>query len=718
MKSWTALTLLCLIGVGLPPVSAGARGPRVQGKNEGDRPQPPRAKIVPHRLEEHGQVRTDNYYWLKERDNPDTLAYLEAENAYTSAVLKHTEPLQEQLYQEIVGRIQQDDASVPFKLDDYYYYRRFVEGADYPLHCRKKGSLDGAEEIMLDANAMAKGHEFFSLSGVRVSSGQDLLAYAIDTVGRRLYTLRFKNLTTGETLPDVIREVTGNVAWANDNRTVYYTKQDPQTLRWHRIYRHVLGTDPAKDELVFEENDETYNCFVYKTKSKRFLIIASNTTLASEYRYLDADQVSGSFKVFLPRRRGHEYSIDHYRDKFYIRTNDQAKNFRLMATSVDATGRENWEEVIPHRPDVFLEGFDIFKDHLVLSERKQGLTALRVIPWSGSGEHYLDFGEPAYLAYTAENPEFDTPLLRFAYSSMTTPRSVYDYDMNRREKKLLKRDPVLGGFDPANYATERLQVTARDGVQVPVSIVYRKGFEKKTPGPLLLYGYGSYGFSMDASFDSPRLSLLDRGFAYAIAHVRGGQELGREWYEEGKLLKKKNTFTDFIDCAEFLIKKGYTAPDRLFAMGGSAGGLLMGAVLNLRPDLFKGAVAEVPFVDVITTMVDPSIPLTTGEYDEWGDPRQKEYYDYILSYSPYDNVEAKAYPHLLVTTGLHDSQVQYWEPAKWVAKLRALKTDSNRLLLYANMEAGHSGASGRLKMHRETALFYAFLLDTAGTRPK
>ena len=673
--------------------------------------EPPRAKTVPRQLKAHGDVRIDEYYWLKNRDDPEVVAYLQAENAYLEAVMKPTEPLQEKLVEEIVGRIKQDDASVPFKLDDYWYYTRYEEGADYPIFSRKRESLEAPEEIMLNANELAEGHEYFSVRGLEVSHGQDILAFATDTVGRRFYDLRFKNLTTGKTLPDVISDVTGNVAWANDNRTVFYSRQDPETLRSFRILRHTLGTNPAEDELVYEETDETYDCYVFKTKSKKYVMIATSTTLADEYRYLEADDPDGTFELFLPRRKGHEYSIDHYGDRFFIRTNDQATNFRLMSTPVGATDMKGWTEVIPHRDDVYLGGFEIFRDHLVVAEREGGLVQLRVMPWSGTDEHYIEFDEPAYVAYIGVNPNFDTTALRFNYESMATPNSVYDYDMMTREKTLMKRDEVLGGFNAADYVSERLYATARDGVRVPISLVYRKGLVKNGTHPMVLYAYGSYGYSRDPNFSSARISLLDRGFVFAIAHVRGGQELGRGWYDDGKLLKKMNTFADFIDVAEFLVGEGYTSPEHLYAQGGSAGGLLVGAVINLRPDLFHGAIAQVPFVDVITTMLDPSIPLTTSEYDEWGDPNVKEYYEYILAYSPYDNVEPKAYPHLLVTTGLHDSQVQYWEPAKWVARLRATKTDDNLVLLKTNMEAGHGGTSGRLKGYKDTALEYAFILS-------
>ncbi len=680
--------------------------------SEASKQKPPVGKVSPKRLEEHGNVRIDNYYWLKERDDPEVISYLEAENEYTEAVMAHTEKFQEFLFEEIKGRIKQTDISVPYRLDDYYYYYRYEDGKEYPIHCRKRDSLDGPEEIMLDVNLVARGHEFCSVRGREVSSGQNILAFAVDTIGRRKYTIHFKNLDNGEAYGDVITEVSGNLAWANDNKTLFYAKQDSLTLRSYQIYRHALGTDVSQDELVYEEKDETFSSYVWRTKSKKYLMIGSFQTLSHEYRFLDADDPSGEFKVFLKREPDHEYDVDHFQDKFYIRTNFRARNFRLMETPTEKTGRENWRELIPNRDDVFLSGFTLFRDHLVLQERKKGLVHIRIVPWSDEEEHDLDFGEPAYLAYVANNPDMNTPVLRYGYTSMTTPNSVFDYNMETRDKTLMKRDEVLGGFDSNNYETLRLFATADDGIEIPISIVYRKG-KKNGGNPLLLYGYGSYGASMDATFSSPRLSLIDRGFIYAIAHVRGGQELGRAWYEDGKLLKKKNTFTDFIACAEYLIQEGYTSSDELYAMGGSAGGLLMGAVVNMAPDLFNGVVARVPWVDIVTTMLDSEIPLTTSEYDEWGDPNDKKYYDYMLSYSPYDNVVARDYPNLLVTTGLHDSQVQYWEPAKWVAKLRAVKTDGNRLLLKTNMQAGHGGRTGRYKRYEDTAFIYAFLLDLA-----
>jgi len=676
---------------------------------------PPIAKVAPQKLEKHGDVRVDNYFWLRERENPEVRAYLEAENGYTQAEMEHTKGLRETLFNEFKSRIKQTDVSVPYKRDDYFYYSRTEEGKQYPIYCRKKGSLDAAEQVMLDVNQVAAGHKYCSALFPQVSSGQDLAAYGVDTVGRRFFTLYLKNLATGEVLKDVIPNVTASVAWANDNKTLFYAKQHPQTLRSYRIYRHVLGADPAKDELVYEENDETFSCFVFKTKSKKYLVIGSEQTLSAEYRYLDAGNPGGKFQVFLPREKNHEYSIDHFAGDFYIRTNLEAKNFRLMKTPVNNTARKNWKEVIPHRDDTLFEGFDLFRDYLVATERKEGLRRLRIMPWSGKAEHYIDFGEPAYTAFPGANFDFNTAVLRYNYTSMTTPMSVYDYDMTTRQKTLLKREEVLGGFDSANYQSERVLATAPDGVKVPISVVYRKGLQKNGSAPLWIYGYGSYGATMEATFDPYRISLLDRGFVYALAHIRGGEEMGRKWYEDGKLLRKKNTFTDFIACADHLVKEKYADPKRVFASGGSAGGLLMGAVVNLRPDLFKGVVAKVPFVDVVTTMLDDSIPLTTSEYDEWGNPNEKQYYDYMLSYSPYDQVRKQDYPNLLVTTAFQDSQVQYWEPAKWVAKLRVIKTDNNKILFKTEMDAAsHGGLSGRYDKYREVAFDYAFVLDLAG----
>jgi len=677
---------------------------------------PPVAAVRPHRFDEHGNVRIDNYYWLKDRTNPEVIRYLEDENAYTKAVMAHTEPLQERLYEELKGRVLQNDQSVPFREGNYFYYTRLVEGKNYSMYARKRGALTAPEEIMLDANALAEGKATYIIRAWDISSGEDILAFAVDTNGGRVSSVHFKNLRTGEMLADVIPRSIGGLAWAEDNRTIFYTKPDSVSVRPYQVYRHKLGTPAASDQMVYEDKDEQYYVGVFKTKSRGYIMIESSQTMATEYSYIRADQPDASFNVLFPRERGHEYSANHFGDYFYILTNDHAKNFRLMRTPVAKPSRANWEEVIPHRADVLLEDFEFFKDFLVLSERKDGLVQLRVRPWTGKGEYYLDFGEPAYLAFVSTNREFDTPLLRYGYTSLTTPSSTYDFDMRTKQKTLLKRDQILGGFDPSNYVAERFYTTARDGARVPVSIVYRKGITR--PAPLLLTGYGSYGSSSDPTFSSDRLSLLDRGFAFAIAHIRGGSEMGRAWYENGRQLQKKNTFSDFVDVADDLIKRGYTSSDRLFAVGRSAGGLLMGAVVNMRPELFRGVIAGVPYVDVITTMSDSTIPLTTGEYDEWGNPNDTTFYRYMLSYSPYDNVERKAYPNMLITAGLYDTQVLYVEPAKWTAKLRAMKTDSNRLILRTNMEAGHAGASGRYKRWRDVAFEYAFLLDLAGFKDK
>jgi oligopeptidase B len=678
-------------------------------------PQPPKAEKIKKELTLHQHTRIDNYYWLNQRDNPKVIEYLKAENDYLKTLMKHTEALQEKLFNEIIGRIKKDDSSVPYKTKGYYYYSRYEKGKEYPLHCRRKESMENPEEIMLDVNAMAKGHNYFNVTGLAVSPDNTMLAYGVDTVSRRKYTIHFKNLVTGEIIPGEIPNTTGRAVWANDNKTLFYTTKD-KTLRPHKIFKHILGTPVSDDKEIYHEADETFSVHAYKSKSKKYLFIISHHTLSTEFRYLDADDPDGEFKIFQPRERDNIYSIEHYKDKFYIRTNLEAENFKLMETPVNKTTKDNWRDVIPHRNDVLLEGFELFNDFLVVQERKNALNQLRVIKFEDKQEHYIDFDEDVYVAYISVNPEFDSDMLRFVYGSLTTPWSHYDYNLKDKTRKLLKRDEVVGDFDPLNYKTERLYATAADNTKIPVSLVYKNGLKKDGNNPLLLYGYGSYGYSMDPSFKSDRLSLLDRGFVFAIAHVRGGQEMGRYWYEEGKLLKKKNTFTDFIACAEHLIAEKFTNPEKLFAAGGSAGGLLMGAIINMRPDLFKGIIAAVPFVDVITTMLDDSIPLTTSEFDEWGDPKKKENYDYMLTYSPYDNVKAMDYPAMLVTTGLHDSQVQYFEPAKWVAKLRDLKTDNNILLMHTNMEAGHGGVSGRFRRYKETALQYAFMLDQLGIK--
>lgn len=675
---------------------------------------PPVAKKVPHEMTIHGHTRIDPYYWLREREDSAVISYLNEENAYREAMMADVKDLEDSLYNEIISRIQQTDMSVPYKLNGYHYYTRFEEGKEYPLYCRKKGSMDAAEELMLNVNEMAEGHAFYNVGGLSISPDNNILAYGVDTVSRRMYTIYFKNLDTGEIYADKIPNTTGSVAWAKDNKTLFYTLKDMQTLRTNKIARHRLGTPVGSDKVVYEEKDETFGCAAYLSKSKDYIFIASFSTVSDEFRFIDASKPEGEFRIVQPRMRDLEYSVSHYGDKFYIVTNLEAKNFRLMETPVTAPAKENWREVIAHREDVYLEGAEIFNKYLVLSERKDGLTNLRIIPWDGSAEHFIDFGEAVYTAYPSTNPEFDTEVLRYGYTSLTTPSSTFDYNMATREKTLLKQQEVLGDFKPEYYTAERLYATAEDGTKIPISLVYRKDMKKPGQNPLLIYGYGSYGITMDPSFSSVRLSLLDRGFIFAIAHVRGGQIYGRQWYEDGKLLKKMNTFTDFISCSKYLIDKGYTSAGKLYAMGGSAGGLLMGAIVNMAPELYNGVIAAVPFVDVVTTMLDESIPLTTGEFDEWGNPKEKEYYEYMLSYSPYDNVKAQDYPNMLVTTGLHDSQVQYWEPAKWVAKLRDVKTDRNLLLLYCNMETGHGGASGRFQRFRENAMEYAFLLKLEG----
>jgi oligopeptidase B len=678
--------------------------------------QAPTAKKDPKELTMHGDTRIDNYYWLNQREDPEVIAYLEAENAYKDEMMSHLKDFQDDLFEEMKARIKQTDMSVPYFDNGYWYYVRYDEGKEYPIYARKASTQDNPEEVMLDVNEMAADFDYYNASGLSVSPNNQLLSFGEDTLSRRIYTIRFKNLETGEFLEDRIPNTTGQAVWANDNQTVFYSVKD-EALRSYKIFKHRLGTPASQDVEVFHEADETFGTFVYKTKSKQYIVIGSYQTVSSEYRVLNADTPDGEFAIIQPRERNLEYGITHYQDHWYIRTNkDGARNFKLMKTPVTATGKDNWVDVIPHREDVLLEGMEIFKDFLVLDERINGISNLRIRPWEGE-EHYVEFDEDTYTCGIGMNPEFDTDILRFGYASLTTPNSTFDYNMKTRERELLKQQEVLGDFDPDNYQSERLFAEARDGVKVPISLVYRKGTPLDGSAPLLLYGYGSYGASMDPYFSSVRLSLLDRGFVYAIAHIRGGEEMGRHWYEDGKLLNKKNTFTDFIDCADYLVAKNYTQPDNLYAMGGSAGGLLMGAIVNMRPDLWKGIISAVPFVDVVTTMLDESIPLTTGEYDEWGNPNEEEYYHYIKSYSPYDNLEAKDYPAMLITTGLHDSQVQYWEPAKYVAKLRELKTDENPLLLHTNMDAGHGGQSGRFRRLKEMAMEYAFLIDLAGKAP-
>ncbi len=686
---------------------------------------PPVAKIEPFEVvSKHGHTRTDNYYWLKNREDSTVINYLTAENNYLDTMMAHTDDFQEALFEEMRGRIKEDDSSVPYKLDDYYYYTRFVTGGEYPIYCRKKGSLDAPEEIVADGNELGKDQSYFNFF-TSVSPDHKLAAIVMDTVGRNFYTVKFKDLATGKMLADKIPNTRGGYQWTNDNKSMYYAVPDPLTLRNYLIKRHILGTNAEADPVIYEEKDETLAVYLGKTKSKKYFVINSGRTDASFVQFIDADK-PGKPIVIEPLKDNVEYSVDHAGgDVFYIRTNLDAKNFRLVEAPVSFPGASNWKDVIPNRENVFLEGVDYFKDFMAVEEMSAGLTTIRIIKRADNSEHTINFGEPAYTAGIGYNPDFNTNIIRYSYQSMTTPASTYDYNMDSREKELKKEQEVLGNFNKEDYATERVMVKARDGKEVPMSIVYRKDkFKKDGTVPGWIYGYGSYGSTMFPTFSTARLSLLDRGFVYAIAHVRGGQEMGGAWYEDGKMMNKKNTFTDFIDCSDWLIQNNYVAKDKLFASGGSAGGLLMGAIVNMRPELYRGVIAAVPFVDVVTTMMDESIPLTTFEWKEWGNPNIQEEYEYMLSYSPYDNVEKKDYPNLLVTTGLHDSQVQYWEPAKWVAKLRAMKTDNNRLYLYTNMDAGHGGASGRFRRLREVAREYTFVFDILGmkevieTKPK
>lgn len=680
-----------------------------------DTAKPPVAEKKPKDFTAHGDRRLDNYYWMndyfkKGADSANVVSYLTGENNYYKAMMAGTEAFQEKLYNEMRARIKEKDESVPYFKNGYYYYTRQVEGKDYYIYARKKGNLTAIEEILLDVNQMAEGFNYFSATGFSVSPDNKLLAYGTDTKSRREYVIHIKNLETGEILKDAITNTEGQAVWANDNKTLFYTAKNPVTLLSEKIKKHTLGTDPGSDVVVYEEKDPTNYIGVGNTKSEKYILIVSQATLSSELRYVSADSPDKPFVLFQPRMKDVLYDVDHADNQFYVRTNKDAKNFKLMTAPEHATGIENWKEFIKHDDKVLIQGFDVFKNFLAINERKNGLTQVHIINTKSNQSHFLAFDEPSYTAGIGYNPEFNTDIIRFNYTSLTTPASIYDYDMSAKTKTLLKQQDVLGGFNVKDYVTERLYATAADGTKIPMSVVYKKGFKKDGKASVMLYGYGSYGASMDASFSSSRLSLLDRGFAFVIAHIRGGQEMGRYWYEDGKMFKKKNTFTDFITAAEYLIKNNFTSSKHLYASGGSAGGLLMGAVVNMRPDLWNGIVAQVPFVDVINTMSDASIPLTTNEYDEWGNPANKESYFYMKSYSPYDNIEKKNYPHMLVTTGLHDSQVQYFEPAKWVAKLREMKTGNNVLLLHTDMEVGHGGASGRFKVLKDRAREYAFLL--------
>ena len=687
---------------------------------------PPNAITKPHELAMHGDTRIDNYYWMRLSDDQknakaldsqtqEVVDYISQENKYTQSNLSHTKKLQNTIFEEMVSRIKKDDESVPYMKNGYYYYSRFEKDLEYRIHCRKQGSLDAEEEIILDENTLAKGYDYFSIGGMSISPDNKWLAFGVDTVSRRVYEVRFKNLKTGDILAESIENSTGSVAWANDSQTVFYTSKNETTLLGEKIWRHRLGTENS-DIMIYHETDETFYNGVYRSKSGKFIIIYHSSTLLTDYQILNANNPDGEFKRFTPRDFDHEYSIDHYKDSFYITTNWKAKNNRLMQTPDTRTGISNWKEVLPHRETVHLLSLEVFKDHLVINERKNGLRQLRMINQQTGNDEYIKFEEETYTSWISVNEEFDTDILRFSYSSLVTPTSTFDYNMNSGQRSLLKQDEVVGGYDSNKYMSKRMYATARDGNFVPISIVYRKDLKEPEAQNLLLYGYGAYGNTIDPFFRSSRLSLLDRGFIYAIAHIRGGQVFGRQSYDDGKMLNKKNTFYDFIDAGKYLVNEKITNSDKLFALGGSAGGLLIGAVVNMEPSLWKGAIAAVPFVDAVTTMADPTIPLTTGEWKEWGDPRIKKYYDYILSYSPYDQIKNTEYPNLLVTSGYYDSQVQYWEPLKYVAKLRDAWQGDNKLYLHMNMEAGHSGKSGRFRRYRESALEYAFLLDLGGIK--
>lgn len=678
---------------------------------------PPIADQKPYQHKIHDDIRIDPYYWLKERENPEVIDYLERENDYYQKSTQHLVPLQDELFEEMKGRIKEEDNSVPYFYNGYWYITRYEKGQDYPIYTRKKDSLSAAEEILFDCNEMAKGHEYFRLVGINISPDNSKAIFGIDTVSRRQYVLKVKDLTTGEIFDTSITNSTGGSAWAKDNEHFFYTLKNPETLRSEAIYRHTFSNLKAESELVFKEDDDTFSCYVTTSKSENYIFIGSYSTLSTEFQFINADEPLSPFKIVQERKKDLEYSISHYGEHFYIFTNaDGAKNYKVMKTAVSAPQIENWEEVLPHREDVLLEDLELFNEYWTITERTEGLAKIRIKRWDEQEDYYLPLEGETYTVYTSTNIDFATTKLRYVYNSMTTPSSVIEFDMKDKTQTILKEQEVLGGkFDKRNYVSKRLWATAKDGVKVPISLVYRKDTALTPSTPILQYAYGSYGSTIDPGFSTTRLSLLDRGFAFAIAHVRGGEYMGRKWYDDGKMLHKKNTFTDFIACSLFLIEQGITSEKHLYAYGGSAGGLLMGVIVNDAPQLYKGVIAAVPFVDVVTTMLDESIPLTTGEYDEWGNPNHEEYYHYIKSYSPYDNVKKQAYPNLLVTTGLHDSQVQYWEPAKWVARLRQYKNDDTVLFLDTNMTAGHGGASGRFQGLKETAKKYAFLLALENT---
>ena len=672
-------------------------------------------KTYQHKI--HDDIRIDPYYWLNERENPEVIDYLERENDYYQKSTKHLIPLQDDLFKEMKGRIKEEDNSVPYFYNGYWYITRYEEGQDYPIYTRKKDSLSAKEEILFDCNKMAKGHEYFRLVGINISPDNTKAIFGIDTVSRRQYELKVKDLVSGEVFDTSIKNSTGGSAWAKDNEHFFYTLKNPETLRSEAIYRHTLTDLTAESELVFKEEDDTFSCYVTTSKSEDYIFIGSYSTLSTEFQFIKADEPLSPFTIVQERKEDLEYSISHYGEYFYIFTNaDGAKNYKVMKVAVSAPQIENWEEVLAHREDVLLEDLELFNEHWTITERSNGLAKIRIKRWDEQEDYYLPLEGETYTVYTSTNIDFATTKLRYVYNSMTTPSSVIEFDMKDKTQTILKEQEVLGEkFDKSNYVSKRLWATAKDGVKVPISIVYRKDTTLSPDTPILQYAYGSYGSTIDPGFSTTRLSLLDRGFAFAIAHVRGGEYMGRKWYDDGKMLQKKNTFSDFIACSKFLIEEGMTSEKYLYAYGGSAGGLLMGVILNEAPQLYKGVIAAVPFVDVVTTMLDESIPLTTGEYDEWGNPNNEEYYHYIKSYSPYDNVKEKAYPNMLVTTGLHDSQVQYWEPAKWVALLRQNKKDDTVLFLDTNMTAGHGGASGRFQGLKETAKKYAFLLALENT---
>ncbi len=674
---------------------------------------PPVAKKIPHVHDKHGHQRVDPYHWMSQRDAPEVIDYLNKENDYYEKVTAHTNDLKESLFQEIKSRIKEDDESVPYLLNNYWYYTKMVAGESYPYYYRRKDHTD-KEELLFNVNDLAKGHEYYKITSLNISPDNTLVAYGVDKIGRREYDIFVKNLQTGESHPTHLEQTTGGSVWANDNKTLFYTRKDPKTLRADKIYKHILGDDPADDKLIYQEKQEEFNCYVYKTMSERFIMIKSSSTLSDEVRFIEADKSKSEFKIIQQRVSGLEYSVSHYQDKFYIMTNaDGATNFKVVTTPIHATQKANWEDLIAHDELVLLEDIDIFEDYLVVSDRFNGLNRIRIKSWDNTVDYFIPFENETYTAYTSANFQYKTQKLRFTYNPMTAPPSVVEYDMADRVWTILKTQPIEDpNFRASNYISERVWATADDGARVPISLVYHKDHKKPQGNPLLQYGYGSYGATIDPYFSVSRISLMDRGFMFAIAHVRGGEYLGRQWYEDGKMFHKLNTFTDFIACSKFLIENKYASKGHLYASGGSAGGLLMGAIMNMAPQLYRGILSAVPFVDVVTTMLDDSIPLTTGEYDEWGNPNLKESYDYMLAYSPYDNVKKQSYPHMLVTTGYHDSQVQYWEPAKWVARLRENKTDKNLLLFKTDMKSGHSGASGRYDALREVAIDFAFLLDS------